>query len=123
MAPMWPLTTASLHATCMFPASPPCLLPSTCNNFKIKEILEVKCSRGKLYYLINWNGFGSEKRSWEPVENKGGPDLIRMFHHRLALKKRVHKGGGTVMSHSATHVALSVGTVPPVCSRAHAVPL
>lgn len=63
---MWPLTMALLHATCIFPASPPCLLPSACDTFKIKEILEVKCSRGKLYYLINWNGFG-------PVENIGSP--------------------------------------------------
>lgn len=54
------------------------------DTFEVKEILEVKRSRGKLYYLITWKGFGPEERSWEPAENIDAPDLIPRFHRRLA---------------------------------------
>uniref|UniRef100_A0A7M4F8V2 Chromo domain-containing protein n=1 Tax=Crocodylus porosus TaxID=8502 RepID=A0A7M4F8V2_CROPO len=38
------------------------------------EILDSRWRQGKPYYLENWEGYGPEKLTWEPIENKSrGP--------------------------------------------------
>lgn len=64
--------------------------------FDIKEILEIKYSRGTFFHLIDWKGFSPKERSWEPLENIDALELIRKVHHCLYLRKRGHKGGDTV---------------------------
>ncbi|MBW0489153.1 hypothetical protein O181_028868, partial [Austropuccinia psidii MF-1] len=49
----------------------------------VAQILDSKLKRGKLWYLVEWKGFGqdSERPTWEPTENlKNCPELIKDFH-------------------------------------------
>jgi hypothetical protein len=47
----------------------------------MKEILDSKIVRGKLKYLIDWEGYRSEERTWEPAENiQYTIDTMTEFH-------------------------------------------
>lgn len=66
------------------------------DSYEVKEILDVKRSKGKLFHLIDWKGFGPEERSWEPMENLHAPELLRKFYCLQILKRRSSKREGTV---------------------------
>jgi uncharacterized protein YicC (UPF0701 family) len=51
--------------------------------YEVKEILDSKISRGKLKYLIEWEGYGPDERSWESTENvQNIIEIIMEFHQR-----------------------------------------
>lgn len=41
------------------------------------EILDSRGRQGKPYYLEDWEGYGPEKLTWEPIENVQAPDLVK----------------------------------------------
>ena len=47
-------------------------------SFKVEKILKRRILKGKVQYLIKWDGWASEFNSWEPKENVGLP-LIEVF--------------------------------------------
>ncbi|CAJ0919665.1 unnamed protein product [Ranitomeya imitator] len=47
--------------------------------YEVKDILAMKKRGGRSLFLVNWNGYGPEERSWEPVENINAPVLLRRF--------------------------------------------
>ncbi|MBW0557332.1 hypothetical protein O181_097047 [Austropuccinia psidii MF-1] len=50
---------------------------------EVSQILESKLKRGKLWYLVKWEGFSQdpERSTWEPTENlKNCPGLVKDFH-------------------------------------------
>ena len=47
-------------------------------SFKVEKILKRRTLKGKVQYLIKWDGWASEFNSWEPKENVGLP-LIEKF--------------------------------------------
>ncbi|KAF8239252.1 hypothetical protein L208DRAFT_1238320, partial [Tricholoma matsutake] len=36
--------------------------------------------RGKLQYLVHWNGYGYEENSWVEESNVNAPRLVKEFH-------------------------------------------
>ena len=51
--------------------------------WEVKEVLDSRVSRGKLLYLVDWEGFGPEDRTWEPVEHvTHATDAVAEFHRR-----------------------------------------
>jgi hypothetical protein len=47
----------------------------------MKEILDSKISRGKLKYLVEWEGYGPDERSWESAENvQNTAEIVVEFH-------------------------------------------
>lgn len=58
--------------------------------------MDIKWSKGKLFYWVEWKSFGTEERSWEPVENINTHTCIHKFHLLCEHKKKVCKWRSTV---------------------------
>ena len=53
----------------------------------VREILNSRIYRNKLQYLVDWEGYGPEDRTWEPSEYlANAQDLVNQFHKRYPLK-------------------------------------
>lgn len=48
--------------------------------YNVKEILESWWRGGRLEYLVDWEGFGPEERSWVPTDDILDPALLEGFH-------------------------------------------
>lgn len=51
--------------------------------YEVEEILNSKIERKKLWYMVDWKGWGPEDRTWEPAENFTHADkAIATYHQR-----------------------------------------
>lgn len=49
--------------------------------YEVKEVLDSKIKGGKLWYLVDWVGWGPEDRTWEPAENLTHAErLVAVYH-------------------------------------------
>ncbi|KAI2645985.1 Transposon Tf2-9 polyprotein [Labeo rohita] len=95
---------------------PPPIVVEEGTIYKVKEILDSRRRGGKLEYLLDWEGYGPEERSWVPREDVLDDTLLKEFHethpHRPAPRGRGRPprrrrgpasgggpGGGGVMLH------------------------
>ena len=55
--------------------------------WKVREIIDSRIHRGKLQYLVAWEGFpNSSDNSWEPEVNVRGNEFVNNFHLRYPSK-------------------------------------
>ncbi|MBW0593546.1 hypothetical protein O181_133261 [Austropuccinia psidii MF-1] len=62
---------------------PPPIIIKEEGEWEVSQILESKLKRGKLWYLVGWNGFSqySQRSTWKPTENLNNfPELVKEFH-------------------------------------------
>jgi hypothetical protein len=75
------------------PNRPPPELVDEKEEFVVEGILDSRLFRGKLQYLVKWEGYPKEEASWEPEENvKNAPIPIAEFHQKnptAAASKRI----------------------------------
>ncbi|MBW0533211.1 hypothetical protein O181_072926 [Austropuccinia psidii MF-1] len=68
---------------------PPPVLVEEQEEWEVAQVLDSSIKRGKLWYLIEWEGFNEdpERTIWEPASNlTNSPDLVKDFHLLYADK-------------------------------------
>jgi hypothetical protein len=77
--------------------------------YEVKEILDSKILGRKVWYQVDWVGYGPEERTWEPAENLTHSEkLVTAYHRRHPIRpfaadipagaRHVRGGGGGVLS-------------------------
>jgi len=51
---------------------------------QVQEVLDCKCVRNRLRYLVKWDGY--DKTTWEPAESINEGKAVDEFHELYVLK-------------------------------------
>jgi hypothetical protein len=58
--------------------------------YNVEKILDSRLHRGKLQFLVKWQGYGYEENSWEADDDVHAPRLIRDFYrHHPGAPRRI----------------------------------
>ena len=66
---------------------PPPVEVSNGFEYEVATILDSKIVRNKLYYLVDWLGYTTNDRTWEPIENLANAStMVVAFHNQYPYR-------------------------------------
>ena len=69
--------------------APPLVEVENHDEYEVEEVLDSRRRKGKLQYLIHWQGYDLSERTWEPATNLANAQLnVREFHSRYPQKPK-----------------------------------
>ncbi|XP_053369798.1 chromodomain Y-like protein [Clarias gariepinus] len=60
---------------------PPPIVVDEGTIYQVRDILNSRRRSGRLEYLVDWEGYGPEERSWVPRDDILDPTMLEEFHH------------------------------------------
>ena len=71
------------------PLPPPVVETPEGEEYNVEEILDSRLKRGKIEYLVKWEGYSNEENTWEPLGHlKNAKEAIADFHKKNPLAKK-----------------------------------
>ncbi|KAK3548866.1 hypothetical protein QTP70_021275 [Hemibagrus guttatus] len=67
--------------------------------YQLCSLLDSRCLRGWLQYLVDWEGYGPEERSWADAAKILDPSLTEEFHRAHLVDPHHARGGARVGEH------------------------
>ncbi|MGL4417270.1 MAG: hypothetical protein ACRCT0_07425 [Plesiomonas shigelloides] len=84
------------------PEQPPLLIEGE-EAYQVHELLDSRCRVGHLEYLVDWEGYGPEKRSWVKAGDFLDPSLTADFHQTTSRQASSPVSWLTPASHASSH--------------------
>ncbi len=115
-----PVSADPIPGRLVIPPPPPELVDGA-EEYVVQQVLDSRIIRGRLHYLVQWEGYSYEHNTWEPAENlrhaqtlvmdfhcrhPGAPRRIQLAELRMvftnASRRRILEGGVNVRGHPPT---------------------
>jgi hypothetical protein len=70
------------------PSLPPLVIVEGVEEYEVEKVLNARSHRGKVEYLVKWEGYGHTNNEWVSVKNMHAPEALQDLYtcHPMAIQ-------------------------------------